>query len=407
MNQQTRRVVIASLAVFTVLLLSALFVQRAFYNLTHEDFRNTNFLFFWLAGRMVLVGQNPYDSAQWLAGHDAVGNTWRPNRIFPYPLPLAYLMAPLGLLSLPTAYFYWQVTSEILIALSVWFLLRRWFGGRQALLFLPLMIFLMYFGPVYLSLQIGSMAPLTLIILVAAVALLDQQLSLPAGALLALTILKPPQGLSLLALATVWFLARRDWRAIAGIAIGGAGIAIVGLLRDPQWIGKFAAAGQIVLDRTLGFQSNVFSFAYLACGRDVGCMWVLGPLAMVVILGVAGLHLWRHRLDMSPSDAFNLIIPVSFLATIYLWSYDQLPYIIPIVWIAGTLVERTRSYLPTCGFMVILVVVSIIGLIVQAYTRQDLLSVFSTVVIVGLCLWLRRRAGIQVSGTRPHASPAS
>jgi hypothetical protein len=399
MTQHNRRVVIVAVVVLTVLVLAALFIQRAYYNLTHEDFRNTNFFFFWLAGRMVLIGQNPYDSVQWLAGHDAFGNTWRPNQIFPYPLPLAFLMAPLGLLSLPAAYFTWQVVCEVFIAVSVWYLLQHWFGGRQSRLFPPLMIFLMFFGPVYLSLQIGSLAPLTLIILVAALALVERGCSAPAGILLSLTILKPPQGLTLLALAAVWLLARRDWRAIAGIAIGGLALLTAGLLKDPQWIGKFGAASQVVLDRTLGIQSNVFSFAYLACGRSLGCMWILGSAAMLLIVGLTSFYLWKQADTLSPWDAFNLIIPIGFVSTVYLWSYDQLPYIIPILWIAGTLVERTRSYIPTFALIIVLVLVSFTGLVFEAYTHSDLLSVFPTVVVIGLCLWL--------FGSRPPQATAS
>ncbi len=389
MNRRRREVGIAAIVVLTILVLTAMFVQRAFYNLTHEDFRNSNFVFFWLAGRMILNGQNPYDTAQWLAGHDALGTTWRPNQIFPYPLPLAFLMTPLGMVSLPTAYFLWQLASEILIALSAWYLLQHWFGGRQSRLFLPLMIFLLYFGPVYLSLQIGSMAALTLIILVAAISLLTRGLPIPAGILLSLTMLKPPQGVTLLFLAGVWFLFRRDWKAIAGMCLGGIALIVSGLVKDPDWLGKFAAAGQVVLDRTLGVQSNIFSFAYLACGRELGCMWILGAAGTLLLFAATGAYLWRRRSELSTWEAFNLIIPVSFVSTIYLWSYDQLPYLIPLLWIAGTLVEKTRSYLPTFGLMLALVGISIVGLVIQAYTHQDLLSIVPTLVIIGLCLWLR------------------
>ena len=399
MTQHKRSAITIAVTVVTVLVLAALFTQRAYYNLSHEDFRNTNFFFFWLAGRMVLLGQNPYDSVQWLAGHDAFGNTWRPNQIFPYPLPLSFLMAPLGLFSLPAAYFTWQIVCEVFIAVSAWYLLQHWFGGRQSRLFLPLMIFLLFFGPIFLSLQIGSLAPLTLLVLVAGLALLERGLSVPAGMLLSLTMLKPPQGLTILVLAGVWLFARRDWKAIGGVAIGGLALLTAGLFKDPGWIGKFVSAGQVVLDRTLGVQSNVFGFAYLACGRSLGCMWILGTGAMLLLLGLTSLYLWHHARQQSPWDAFNLILPIAFVSTIYLWSYDQLPYLIPILWIAGSLVERSRSYVPTFALVIVLVLVSLIGLVIQAYTRSDLLSIFPTIVIIGLCLWLL--------GSKPKPAAAS
>lgn len=388
MPQRTRQLIYVSAAVFTVLVLAALFLQRAFFNLTHEDFRNANFFFFWLAGRMILLGQNPYDSAQWIAGHVAFGNTWRPNLIFPYPLPLAVLMAPLGLLSLPAAYFAWQLVSEIAIGVSVWYLLRHWFAKRQERLYLPLMIAFLYFGPVYLSLQIGGLGPISLIVLVLALALVDRSHSLPAGVLLSLTLLKPPLGVPLLTLAVCWFTGRRDWRAIIGLAIGGLALLGLGMLVDPLWVVKFAGAGQVVLDRTLGVQSNVFSFAYLACGRRYGCMLISGTAGMLMILALTGYYLWRQRQVLSTWEAFNLIIPLGFLSALYLWSYDQVPYIIPIVWLAGVLVERTRSYLSSFALVLALVGISLAALAVQAYTRQDLLSVIPTLIVLGACFAL-------------------
>src|SRR5215831_2991187 len=58
---------------------------------------NTDFYTFWLAARMNWTGQNPYAAADWLAASRADHVPWIPNPIFPYPLPLATLLAPVGL----------------------------------------------------------------------------------------------------------------------------------------------------------------------------------------------------------------------------------------------------------------------------------------------------------------------
>ncbi len=53
------------------------------------DWRNNDFFTFWLAGHLILQGGNPYDPAQWLAGHHDFGVTWIPNQAYVYPLPLS------------------------------------------------------------------------------------------------------------------------------------------------------------------------------------------------------------------------------------------------------------------------------------------------------------------------------
>jgi len=371
-----------TITIVTVLVLAGVFYQRAAYNLRRIDYQNSNFVFFWMAGRMVLSGGDPYDSAQWLAEHDANNVTWHPNRIFPYPLPLAFLLAPLGLLSLDSAYLVWQLISQIMIAVTISMLLGRQREPRYQRMFIPLVLILLFFGPVYLSLQIGALGAFTLVAVTAAIAALDDKRSLAAGILLSLTLLKPPQGLPILVLVVVWLLSRKDRKAIVGLGVGAVGMLLIGMLEDPLWLPKFTASSQVVMGRTLGVQSNALGLAYLACGGNVSCMWLCGGSAAIIILAAGSTYLWRHRKDLVPWEAFNLIIPTAFLSTIYLWSYDQILYIIPVVWIVLRLIDRTHSYIASFAFLAVLVLVSFVALVIQANTRSDLTSLLTTVLVL-------------------------
>jgi len=377
-----------AVATITVFLLGALFYFRAMQNYTHQDYTNSNFFFFWLSGHMIRLGQNPYDQVQWLAGHATFGATWIPNKIFPYPLPLAFLMVPLGLLSLGQAYIVWQIISQIIIAGTVYVLLHHWQEQPQRMLFLPMMIFLLFFGPVFLTLQVGSVGPLALASILLSILFLEKSRSFPAGFILALTILKPPQGVTILALAGIWFLARRDWKAIFGMGLGGIFLLLLGILRDPLWLVKFRGASEVVLDRTLGIQSNIYSFAYLTCSQNLSCMWIFGTFGTLLALALGGIYLWRNKDRLTPWEAFNIILPLGFVSTIYLWSYDQLLYVIPITWIAANLIERTKSYIPAFIFLIVLDLFSFAALLVQAGTRKDLLSIVTTILMLGMCLLL-------------------
>ena len=371
-----------TLAALTVLILAAFFLQRAFHNLSHVDFRNSNFVFFWLAGRMLLSGQNPYNPAAWIANHDSFGITWRPNEIFPYPLPLALFVAPLGLLTLRQAYLAWQIVSQVILAIVAWSLLNKQPAAEYRRLFLPLVVFLMYFGPAYLTLQIGAMGAFTMIAILGAIVSWEKGHAFAAGVLLSLTLLKPPQGVPILLLATVWLIARRDWRAIGGLAAGALVLLLSGMLIDPSWIIKSAGAGKAIMERTLGLQSNAFGFAYLACRQDQTCMWILGGAASMLILGAGGAWLWRNHNILGPWEALNLILPLGFVSTIYLWSYDQVLFTIPIIWLAMRLVKSTKSYVLAFVFLIVLSVGSLVALLVQANTHRDLLSILTTLLVL-------------------------
>lgn len=352
------------------------------------DYQNSNFAFFWLSGRMILQGESPYNETQYLAGHDIYGIKWRPNNIFPYPLPLALIFIPFGLISLANAYILWQIVSLVSIALIIFILLNHWKESAQRRLLIPIFAFMFFFGPLYLTLFTGSIGAIAALIILGAILLFEKDRSLLAGIVLSLTILKPPQGLPILLLAGIWFLARRDWKAILGVAIGGISLLLIGMIQDPLWAIKFLDASQAVMDRTQGVHSNVWAFSYLVCGGTSPCSTLLGGILGLVLLGLGGFFLWKKQAQWSAWEAFNIIIPIAFVSTIYLWAYDQLTYIIPIVWIVGTLVERTKSYIHAFLFLIVLDVFSFYALVQQAATDKDLWSFGTTVIVLGMVLGL-------------------
>jgi len=375
-------------SIITLTLIGGMIFLRVRVSYASFDFQSSNFTFFWLAGRMVMEGENPYNETQYLAGHETHGIKWQPNKIFPYPLPLAILCIPLGLLSLPNAYITWQVITLVIVAATIFILLNHWEEAAPRRLLVPVFASMFFFGPLYLTLHTGSIGALALLAILGAILLFEKDKSLLAGIVLSLTILKPPQGLTILLLAGIWFLARRDWKAIFGVAIGGISLLIIGMIQDPHWVTKFLGASQAVMDRTQGVHSNVWAFSYLACNGTSPCSALLGGTLGLTLLGLGGFFLWQSQSKVTAWEAFNFILPIAFVSTIYLWAYDQLPYIIPIIWIVGTLVKRTKSYIHAFIFLIVLDIFSFYALFQQATTKKDLWSLGNTVIVFGVMLWL-------------------
>jgi len=379
-------------AIVGIILLGGMIFLRVRISYTSFDFQSSNFTFFWLSGRMLLEGENPYNETQYLAGHETYGIKWQPNKIFPYPLPLAVFCIPLGLLSLSNAYIAWQVITLVIVALTIFLLLNQWKETAPGRLLAPVFASMFFFGPMYLTLHTGSIGALALVAILGAILLFEKDRSLSAGIVLSLTILKPPQGLTILLLAGIWFLSRRDWRAIYGVAIGGIALLVIGMMQDSMWVIKFFSATQAVMDRTQGVHSNVWAYSYLICKGASPCSTLLGGTLSLLLLSLGGLFLWKYHPQgkLTAWEAFNVIIPIAFVSTIYLWSYDQLPYIIPIVWVIGSLVTRTRSYIYAFLFLIVLDLYSLFALAEQATTSKDLWSLGNTlivfVIVMGLLL---------------------
>jgi len=372
----------------TVVLLVGMIYLRAMQNYTKQDYHSANFFVFWLSGRLLTEGESPYNPDQWLAGHERYGATSIREATFLYPLPLAAFMIPFGLFTFDQAYLGWQILSQVLIAIVVFTLLNKQQKTEDSRLFIPIMLFLTFFGPMYLTLQIGSLGPLTLIILFAAMVLLQKKPSFAAGILLALTMLKPSQGVPILFLIGIWLLARKDWKTILGIFLGGIILWVIGMSINPNWVGEFLHSGEAAFDRRLGFQSNVWSFSYLLCNKEQNCSFALGGGLALLLLGGTAFYLWRNHAKLTLWQAFNIIIPIAFVSTIYLWAYDQILYIIPIIWVIGTLIERTKSYIHVFILLVILDFFSLYALFQQALTQKDLWSLGTTIIVLGMVLGL-------------------
>lgn len=374
-----------TIKIFSFVLIFALIIGMVFVisRLSGEtDPRDTNFSFFWLAGKMILNGENPYDEAQYLAGHDLYQINWEPNKIFPYPLPLAIFCIPLGFLSLDQAYLLWRIITLCIVAMTVFILINQWERAAQRRLFLPLFIAMFFFGPVYLTLRTGSIGAFPLLIILFACLLLKNEKSFYAGILLSLTILKPPQGLTILLLAGIWFLARRDWKAIYGIGAGGLALLIIGLIQDPLWLMKFREASAAVMDRTQGIHSNVWALSYLACKGASVCSTMLGAVSSASILGLSGFLLWKRQAQATVWEAMSFIIPMGFITTVYLWEYDQILYVIPIIWVVGTLVQKTKSYVHAFLFLIVLIFYAFFAVAKLRVTFHDLWSWGNTLILL-------------------------
>ena len=251
-------------------------------------------------------------------------------------------------------------------------------------LFIPLVLALLFFGPLYLTLQIGGLGAVALGATTASIIALERRRELLAGILLSLLFLKPSQGLPILLLSGAWLLSRHSGRSILGMALGSLGLLVVGMLLDPKWPAVFLGSAQGLMTRNLGLHSNVFSLARHACGIDGACTWLVGGVAALV-LGVATMaYLWRRRQVLTHWEAFSLMIPMAFLASPYGWSYDQILYVIPIAWVVGRLMALPRGGLPAIIFTLFVIVLSLAALAVHAYWGTDLLSGVTS----SWCFWV-------------------
>lgn len=381
--------------VFLLVILLPVYWNVALLNQRSVDYVNNGFFTFWLGGRTVWTGAHPYSSADWVGGHHANGATWIPNKIFPYPLPLTLILAPLGLLPINQAYILWDFIAQTLIGVCILWLASRWEGLNRRLYALVVLVAMLLNGNLHLGLMTGTIAALLLAFLTLSLYFFETKRPFWGGAALALLALKPPL-LTVALLIGLWLLLRRDWRALLGGAAGGLALLVIGLLQDAQWVSKFLGAGENLLAMRVGNQPTILSYTRLACGGQMACALGLYALAALILAALYTWLLWKHHSRLTPLLAFSLAIPPGVLLPPYLWSYDYTLLVIPICMVAFELVRRRSSYLHATLFLLLLDLLAIIGLTLfwmnpesPALTIQrDMWSIWTAIYVLAVTWWL-------------------
>lgn len=364
--------------VFLGLILCILFSGAAFWIVAGQDYRNSDFFSYWLAGKLVLAGEDPYQPAVWVAGHDVYAATWVSDDHFLYPLPLAVLFIPLGCLSLETAYMSWVMLSMALTVSAVLLTASLARHARVGTILFPLFAGLVIFRPLMVVFRNGQLAALLLFLLAASLVALQRGHWLVGGVLLGCLILKPSLGVPVLILAGLWMLFHRHGRGLVGMVIAGAVLLLVGLLVNAHWVETYLQVGAGKLDATFGYSPTVWGLAYELTGTAPGA-WVSGGGLAALIFVVSLWCLWK---ESSPVRALRIVLPAALLITPYLWAYDQTLLILPLVGWTAVMLEQRKPFLqmallPLC--------VSIFSLVLLLLAVQQGVDVWS--VLLPLIFW--------------------
>jgi hypothetical protein len=350
----------------------------------YSDVLNGDFFSFWLGGRMIWQGQYPYDQQQWIANHHLFGAEWISDPSFLYPLPLALMFAPLGSLALGHAADIWVILSVLMIIFSAVLLLSLWTSPTKWSLLLPIFAGVFTFRAVLIVLRTAQLGALWLFITALVIWLWKREFWLFGGLLLPLLALKPSLGLPILGLTTVWLFATRSKAALLGMVISSLGLVLIGQLINPAWIKDYLAIGVGKLARDFGYYPNLWGFLLKIFHQDMIRVLNIGISISVLIIAalLIGFVNWRYSLDVE--HVMSLIVPVSLLLTPYLWAYDQILLLLPILVVMGQLNLRKFPYLIVASFPICMSVLSLLFLFLAIKLGNDVWSFCLPVVTISL-----------------------
>lgn len=226
------------------------------------------------------------------------------------PPPLAWLVVPFTLLSVPAGFVVWVVFTTLLVIAAWWLVCPGKGLGRVTLLLIAFALW-----PMYYAFEIGQTVMITIFCLAVCWRLLEQQRWALAGAALAVAFIIKPQ---LILLVPVALLVSGRWQPVLYSALAGAFLGAISLISiSPHGIATYQSS--------LAYTStNVFHgiLTYAWFGRGVLAT------SIEVTLGVLALALaWyrRDRMDL----VFALGIVGSTASAFYLHEYDVPIFVCP------------------------------------------------------------------------------
>jgi hypothetical protein len=309
-----------------------------------------DFIEYWSAGRLNLTGGNPYSHEQMLALE--LENGW-PDE-FPVmmwnPPPTLALTMPFALLPYLTARWLWLVVSTLLVVVACDWLWRLYGGDLSRRGLAPLLAFL--FLPTLSVLQMGQIGVWIMAGVVGFLFFAHKERWVAAGALFALTTIKPHVAYLVWAALALWWLRKPRWGLVlGGVAVVATGWAIA-MLANPHVTAQY-------LDATLN--APPLYWRTMTWGTVLRLFWGVEREWLQLVAPVLGLT-WLARRWFTQRGAWMwreeapLLLLVSASTMAFGWFFDLvvlLPAVIQMgVWWSH---EQKRSLrLTILGFYLLL-----------------------------------------------------
>lgn len=365
-----------------------------------------DFFTFWLASRMGLAGESPYDATQWRAGHEQFQAEFVANKTYLYPVPLAVFI-PLGLLPLHSAFTAWFVLAVLMMVAGVVLVLDSQHIQLTASSTLPIIAGVLLFRGTINALMFGQIAPM-LFFAIALTMWLWTKRSKPrwflGGLALSITLLKPSLGVPLVALLSIALLVRGNWAATQGLVFGSVFFWLVGFILDPSWVARYLRFAMPWGLGNLGYGPTLWGVAGTACSHQPTCFFVLGS-----VLSVALVAIWLYFALVKDGEAGEtelvvLSIPVAVLVT-HLWSYDQLLCLVSLIALSAMLRRRRAAFLVTSSIVLLVDLLALSLAAVAHKVNSDVWSVAVPVVVFFLVLLFAPRGTTRAASEEKPAYP--
>jgi alpha-1,2-mannosyltransferase len=315
---------------------------------------------------------------------------------FIYPLPLAVVLLPLGLLPLEAAGIIWMGLSILAIILTIRFVLGWLHVQWPNSYFLPVVAGVFLFRPVAVTFYIHQIDAFILLCLASGVFLWKKGFWFWGGVLVSLTVLKPQVGAPLLIILGIWQILRGHLSALLGEGVTLLVLMVSGLAFDANWVGRWLSIGSDKVSVNYFSTPTVWGLSSFVCMPDLSCANILGTVLTIVISLLVLWIILSYR-TREVDFVVGVVISGTLLISPYLWTYSQILLVIPILMITGALYHRKLPYLVTTTFPLLMALFSIGLVLIAELVGGDIMSS-----LVPITVWVLTLLIYHTDSTQPH-----
>lgn len=289
----------------------------------------SDYVQYWAASRVNLAGGNPYDWHELLAAErEAEPSLPTPVMMWNPPWTLSLVLLPSLLPYLPSRTL-WLVVSGLVLAASARLLWSYWGGRSQQLA--PVIVLALVFPPSVFALVMGQISPLLLLGIAGFLVFEKKGRPGAAGAVAAVTLVKPQVVYLLWAALLIWSLHGRQWRFLGGAAASVAAMSLLPLVTNPRVFLDYVHA---VRERTPDYFVTPTLGTFLRLLVSWEYSWLMFAPA---IIGVGWLVVHWHTQGRAWdwSNRISLVLLLSVVTSPYVWLFDQVILLLPALQVAA------------------------------------------------------------------------
>lgn len=301
---------------------------------------------YWAAGRLLVSGENPYSADSVMALRFQVGSYAEyPQDAIPmmlYPPWTLPLLVPFGLLNYTISRLLWFVFHLVIIFFSARFIWHLYQGPKNKYWVAFLIAFI--FTPSLYVLLMGHITTIHLLGILGFLYFICQPRQkwwedYAAGACVALVTVKPNLLVIFMLAVLFWAVDNRRWKLLGGGSLLILIFSAIPLIFNPR---VFVDYWEAMSNYAVGVWASPALGTILrrAFGYDLQWLQILPSILGLIWF----LYYWfRHRKHWNWLDQIPVLIFVSYLTSAYMWPYDMVVLMLPILQVSIEILQTNEK----------------------------------------------------------------